>query len=216
MNLNPFRAEFYEQATLSSQKHSEEKIWALEGCFLRGAQCLRAALWNCICACGTKRKVIGTTLRNGESLSCGCFHRESVSKSWNPRAHPFIGKVRHGASKKGKRWPEYVAYVGAKGRCNNSKDESFENYGGRGIEFRYENFEQFIADVGRRPRSGYTLERKNNNGHYEPGNCKWATMSEQLKNRRKGLRKRLQQFSDAEFKAECARRGWNVLQLGER
>lgn len=134
---------------------------------------------------------------------------------FDPAKHPAIGRTLHGASKRdsnGKRWPEYEAYIGAKGRCTNPKDKSFLNYGERGIEFRFKDFEQFIADVGRRPSRRHTLERKNNNGHYEPGNCCWATMSEQLKNRRKGLRKRLCQFTNDELFKECTRRGW-VVQL---
>lgn len=135
---------------------------------------------------------------------------------FDPEKHPDIGRISHGASIRdddGKRWPEYEAYIGAKGRCSNSNDKSYINYGGRGIEFRYENFEQFITDVGRRPHSRHTLERKNNNGHYELGNCKWATMSEQLKNRRKGLRKRLFQFSDEALIAECERRGMEFKRI---
>ncbi len=129
--------------------------------------------------------------------------------TFDPAKHPTIGKVTHGAALRvdGKRWPEYEAYIGAKGRCTNPKDKSYINYGGRGIEFRYVSFEQFIADVGRRPYPRYTLERKNNNGHYEVGNCKWATMKEQLKNRRKGLRRRIEHFTDAELLSECVRRG---------
>lgn len=149
------------------------------------------------------------------------YHMNKIGASrrkikFDPAQHPEIGKTTHGASKRnneGRRWPEYEAYIGAKGRCTNPKDPSYLNYGGRGIEFRYTGFQQFIIDVGRRPTSRYTLERKNNNGHYEPGNCKWATMSEQLKNRRKGLRKRLHQFSDEALIAECERRGMELKRI---
>lgn len=151
----------------------------------------------------------------GKTPSAVYYHMNKIEAprrkiKFDPAKHPVIGKVTHGASVTGKRWAEYVAYTGAKGRCTNPEDQSYVNYGGRGIEFRYESFEQFIADVGRRPHSTYTLERKNNDGHYELGNCKWASMSDQLRNRRKGLRKRIEKFSNEVLIAECERRGWRV------
>jgi|GEM_PF-6650380 len=152
--------------------------------------------------------------RHGVTPSAVYYHMKKFGAprrhiKYDPAKHPAIGRITHGAALRvdGKRWPEYEAYISAKGRCTNPKDGSYINYGGRGIEFRYISFEQFIADIGRRPNSRYTLERKNNNGHYEVGNCKWATMKEQLKNRRKGLRRRIEHFTDAELLSECSRRG---------
>jgi predicted DNA-binding protein (UPF0251 family) len=75
-------------------------------------------------------------------------------------------------------------------RCENSKHKYYKSYGGRGIKVceRWHNFSNFVSDMGDRPFSasarGYSLERKNNDGDYEPSNCKWGTQTEQARNRR--------------------------------
>jgi len=91
----------------------------------------------------------------------------------------------HGLTRKnGKRTPEYQAYAGAKHRCTNPNNKEFPHYGGRGIRFRFTSFEQFFATLGPRPRE-MSLDRINNNGNYEPGNVRWASSSQQQRNRRK-------------------------------
>lgn len=81
--------------------------------------------------------------------------------------------------------PEYAIYRGAKKRCENPGRKEYKHYGGRGIEFRFASYPEFIEAVGRRPSADLTLERLDNNGHYEKGNLAWRTRSEQLKNRRR-------------------------------
>jgi hypothetical protein len=92
-------------------------------------------------------------------------------------SHP---RFKHGLA----HGPEYRAYHTAKQRCTNPKNKGYCNYGMRGIEFRFASFEEFIEHLGRRPSAKHSLERLNNNGHYEIGNVAWSTAREQVLNRR--------------------------------
>lgn len=96
-----------------------------------------------------------------------------------------IGNFRHGHNGKGRRSPEYRSWAHMKGRCENPESDRYAYYGGRGIRVceRWQSFENFLVDMGPRP-AGHTLDREDNDGDYEPGNCRWATQSEQGKNRR--------------------------------
>ena len=93
-------------------------------------------------------------------------------------------------------------------RCRNPNHQAFKNYGGRGIKVceRWQHdFAAFLADVGPRPSPNHWLDRyPNNDGHYEPGNTRWATRKESAANKRP--RKRIDQFTTAELKAELMRR----------
>ena len=81
--------------------------------------------------------------------------------------------------------PEYRSYNSAKNRCTNPNNAAYKNYGGRGIEFRFRSFDEFLRCLGRRPTLEYTLDRyPDNNGHYEVGNVRWCTRKEQAQNRR--------------------------------
>jgi len=93
-------------------------------------------------------------------------------------------QTTHGESGKNST-PEYRSYSHAKARCNNPNNHAYKDYGGRGIEFRFTSFEEFLEHLGRRPSLKYTLDRfPNKNGHYEKDNVRWATKKEQANHRR--------------------------------
>lgn len=125
--------------------------------------------WLCLCQCGRTTQTSTMDLIKQKAQSCGCSRR-SINK-------------KHGDSQ-GR--PEYEIWKSMRKRCRNPRDPAYKNYGGRGITVctRWDTYENFIADMGARPDPSLTLERKNNDGNYEPSNCVWATRTEQSKNRR--------------------------------
>lgn len=132
---------------------------------------------KCQCDCGTAKSINIYSLRNGISKSCGCMRNEmNIARS-----------LTHGEAGANKT-PEYRSWADAKSRCYNPNVRNFDQYGGRGIRMceRWRNsFEAFLEDMGRRPSPNHTLDRyPDNNGDYEPGNCRWATYSQQGRNKR--------------------------------
>lgn len=130
---------------------------------------------TCECECGKDAGVYARTRRG---------HKQGEPRRF-VRGHN-SGGTAHGMSKlqNGKHSPEYQAYVNAKRRCTNPKSEDWKLYGGRGIKFLFNSFQQFFAELGMRPE-GKTLDRINTNGHYIPGNVRWATWEQQRENQRK-------------------------------
>ena len=130
--------------------------------------------WLCVCDCGVKKHIPGTDLRTGNTSSCGCLR-----KDLGP------GNKKHGRSRtKG----SYSVWCNMRARCNNESDDSYHRYGGRGIYIceRWREFENFLADMGERPK-GMQLERVDNDGPYAPENCVWATAAQQSRNRRSNI-----------------------------
>lgn len=96
-----------------------------------------------------------------------------------------LGKAtkKHGHTRP--RTPEYRAFMNAKTRCENPRCEKYPIYGARGIRVLFASFEQFLVELGRRPSPAHSVDRIDNDGHYAPGNVRWATRSEQRMNQRK-------------------------------
>jgi hypothetical protein len=132
-------------------------------------------IWACVCKCGERVNVQGGNLKNGVSTSCGCLQREGARERF----------TTHGESKT----RLYKAWQGMHQRCTNSKHRGYVNYGGRGIKVcaRWsgsDGFQNFVEDMGRRPRD-MTLDRyPDAAGDYSPENCRWATYAQQAATKR--------------------------------
>lgn len=131
--------------------------------------------WFCKCECGNVTKVQSGSLKNGNTTSCGCLHKERVKEV----------RTKHGHSAHSQESRTYNTWKTMLKRCQNPNYKDFNNYGGRGIIVceRWQSFENFLADMGERPE-GKTLDRKENDKGYYPENCKWADWFEQANNRR--------------------------------
>lgn len=133
--------------------------------------------WECRCVCGKTMLAGATVLRSGNIKSCGCMTKEILRSA----------RTTHGYSKpeNSGEFPTYKTWLSMRRRCEYKKHKSYADYGGRGIKVcdRWQLFENFLADMGRRP-DGLTLGRVDNAKGYEPGNCRWETPKQQCRNRR--------------------------------
>lgn len=137
--------------------------------------------WACQCDCGNMKQVPSGNLLSRGTVSCGCYFREHISRV----------NATHGETRCKDKSREYTAWAAMVGRCHDPNDVGYKNYGARGIfvcdswRYSFDNFlAHLLATIGRSPGRGYTLDRIDNDGNYEPGNIRWATYRQQNRNKR--------------------------------
>lgn len=136
----------------------------------------RKRYWLCKCDCGNFKEVMSSNLKSGDIQSCGCLRKKTARE--RATKHKGCGSL------------EYEIWCSIKQRCFNPNSKAYPNYGGRGITMWadwIEDFQSFIDYIGEKPYKSASIERKNNNGNYEPGNIIWASRYTQARNTRRNV-----------------------------
>jgi len=131
--------------------------------------------WKCKCDCGNEKTIRANHLINGKILGCGCDRYQKVSEK----------NKKHGHASGGKLTGIYISWAKMISRCVDPYNNRWHRYGGRGIKVcdRWRAFENFLIDMGSSWEKGLSIDRIDNEGNYEPLNCKWSTAKEQANNR---------------------------------
>ena len=155
-------------------------------------------IWRCLCACGKEAEIQASNIRSGHTKSCGCLRRVVTTK--------------HGMANS----PTYKSWQAMKSRCCNSNTPNYKYYGERGITIYLPwitSFEQFYVDMGKRPSSSYSLDRKDTDGDYTPDNCRWATASEQQLNKRRFISPKTRKYGKLSMPEIAAQAGCSLSTL---
>lgn len=159
--------------------------------------------WECRCDCGREVTVGGSAMRKGNNKSCGCLYEERLHfKTHGHCSDPLFTT-----------WSNMIT------RCTKPKSDHYKAYGGRGIKVcdRWMDFPNFRDDMGPRP-AGHSLDRINNDGNYEPGNCRWATKQEQYSNLQRTVRLtcRGETLTQSEWARRVGVKPWDIKNRRQR
>ena len=159
------------------------------------------AMWKCQCDCGNTTIAAASNIGR-TTFSCGCLAKETAAEllrgNQNTRTHGLTGTS------------EYQAWTKMKLRCYDPNNPRYYTYGGRGIvvcDHWRDSFENFFADMGKKPSAKHSIDRKDVNGDYTPANCHWATATQQMRNTTRNV------FIEIDGVRRCASEWCEVLGL---